>query len=344
MAAQNPPVNGVAHTAYIALQDFANPGAYKANPTLAAGDVKVSIDGGAFNNLTTLPTVTPAAGIAVKVALSASEMTGDNIFVQFIDQTSPKEWADYAFNIQTVAAGWATASNVSAVETDTQDIQARLPAALVSGRMDSNVQAMADNVVTAAKIADGAIDAATFAAGAITAAAIAPDAIGASELAADAVAEIQSGLSTLTAAGVRAAVGLASANLDTQLDALPTNAELATALGTADDAVLAAIAALNDLSSAGAQAAAAAALAAYGAATTGDVPTAAENADKLLGRSLATGADGGRTVQDALRVLRNKRSIAAGTLTVTAEDDATPAWTAAVTTAAGNPVDSIDPA
>ena len=45
----------------------------------------------------------------------------------------------------------------------------------------------------------------------------------------------------LTAAGVRSAVGLATANLDTQLDALPTNAELSTALGTADDAVLTAI-------------------------------------------------------------------------------------------------------
>jgi hypothetical protein len=46
----------------------------------------------------------------------------------------------------------------------------------------------------------------------------------------------------LDAAGTRAAVGLASANLDAQLDALPTNAELATALGTADDAVLAQVA------------------------------------------------------------------------------------------------------
>lgn len=49
----------------------------------------------------------------------------------------------------------------------------------------------------------------------------------------------------LSAAGTRSAVGLASANLDTQLDALPTTAELAIALGTADDAVLAAIAALE---------------------------------------------------------------------------------------------------
>ena len=75
----------------------------------------------------------------------------------------------------------------------------------------------------------------------------------------------------LDAAGVRAAVGLASANLDSQIGDVPTNSELATALAGADDAVLAAIALLNDLSSAGAQAAAAAALAAYDAATGADV-------------------------------------------------------------------------
>lgn len=47
-------------------------------------------------------------------------------------------------------------------------------------------------------------------------------------------------------AALRAALGLVAANLDTQLGDLPTNSELATALGTADDAVLAAIAALNN--------------------------------------------------------------------------------------------------
>lgn len=50
-----------------------------------------------------------------------------------------------------------------------------------------------------------------------------------------------SGLNDLDAAGVRTAVGMASANLDTQLGDLPTNSELATALAGADDAVLAAI-------------------------------------------------------------------------------------------------------
>lgn len=70
----------------------------------------------------------------------------------------------------------------------------------------------------------------------------------------------------------------------------------------------------------------------------------ADAADKLLGRNLAGGSDGGRTVKDALRVLRNRRAIAAGTLTVYEEDDATPAWDASVATAASDPINSIDPA
>lgn len=90
--------------------------------------------------------------------------------------------------------------------------------------------AIATDAITAAKIADGAIDAATFAAGAITADAIATDAIGSAKLAASAITEIQSGLSTLDAAGVRSAVGLVSANLDTQLGDLPTANETADAL------------------------------------------------------------------------------------------------------------------
>lgn len=75
---------------------------------------------------------------------------------------------------------------------------------------------------------------------------------------------------------------------------------------------------------------------------------AQEIADALLDRDMSTGTDSGspsvRTVRQALRMLRNKASISAGTLTVTKEDDATASWTAAVTTAAGNPISAIDPA
>lgn len=68
------------------------------------------------------------------------------------------------------------------------------------------------------------------------------------------------------------------------------------------------------------------------------------SADELLNRDLAGGASGGtRVVRDAWRILRNLRQIVAGVLTVYKEDDATPAWTAGVTTASGNPVNKIDP-
>ena len=74
-----------------------------------------------------------------------------------------------------------------------------------------------------------------------------------------------------------------------------------------------------------------------------DAAERAAIADKTLGRSIAGGADGGRTVTSALRTIRNRSAIAAGTLTVYQEDDATPDYTAVVTTAAGNPITEVDP-
>jgi hypothetical protein len=47
----------------------------------------------------------------------------------------------------------AVKAQTAAIETDTQDIQGRLPAALVSGRIDASVGAMAANVMTAAAAA-----------------------------------------------------------------------------------------------------------------------------------------------------------------------------------------------
>jgi len=80
-----------------------------------------------------------------------------------------------------------------------------------------------------ASISTGGITVGSFASGAISNLALATGALTADALAADAVTEIQAGLSTLNAAGVRSAVGLASANLDTQLaaidDAIDTEVE-----------------------------------------------------------------------------------------------------------------------
>jgi hypothetical protein len=66
------------------------------------------------------------------------------------------------------------------IETDTQDIQSRLPAALVGGRMDSYLGATANNVITHNTLASNAI--------------------GNSQLATSAINAIQSGLATSTQA------------------------------------------------------------------------------------------------------------------------------------------------
>jgi hypothetical protein len=117
------------------------------------------------------------------------------------------------------------------------------------------------------------------------------------------------------AADLRAAVGLASANLDTQLGDLPTNAELATALAAADDAVLAAIAALNNLSQAQAQTAAANALTAY------DPPTRTEatsDKDEILAlTALVKAVTDALTAVAAAKLEKSAKGIIPGTVDTT---------------------------
>lgn len=99
----NPPYKGEDFICYVALQSMTAQGSFKANPTIAAGDFKVSKDGGDFANLETLPSVAPAAGVSVKLTLSATEMNADNVVVVGIDQTTTKEWADFFMDIVTIA-------------------------------------------------------------------------------------------------------------------------------------------------------------------------------------------------------------------------------------------------
>lgn len=231
------------------------------------------------------------------------------------------DWANIGSPTTTVALSGTTVKTATDVETDTADIQSRLPAALVSGRIDASVGAMASNVLTAAaaaadfgseiqalitggaytldtdangrvRIVDGTgtgeID--TTSGGVLVSAlstqaksdvnaeadtaltdydgptytetlnlfrlTMRKDSAVATDLSSlltainadltsgggsysnttDALEAVRdrgdsawitaTGFSTLDAAGVRSAVGLASANLDTQLDALPTQAEI----------------------------------------------------------------------------------------------------------------------
>lgn len=185
MATYHPPKRGVAYTTYVALVDQSNTKLHKISPTLAVGDWKVSKDGGALTNLATLPVVEPAGSVMVKIVLSASEMTADHVTVVGIDAAGA-EWASLVLDMATVANqldDLATQSSVNTVDdfldTEIADIQSRLPAVLVSGRIDASAGAVANNAITAAaiatdaitaaKIADGAIDAAAFASGALDA-------------------------------------------------------------------------------------------------------------------------------------------------------------------------------
>ena len=263
MSGPTVPAKNVALVIEVALVSQADTKLYQTNPTLATGDVKVQTDDGTLANITTLPTGA-ASSKRVKVSLSAAEMNGDNIWIQFSDAAGA-EWCDFAVCIQTSArgvddlafptttgrsldvtatgaagidlanvegqgttlalsattiatvttaanvttvnglaagvvtaaavatgaidadalaadavteiqAGLATAAALTTVQADTDDIQTRLPAALVAGRIDASVGAMAASVVTAASIATAALTAAKFAAGAIDAAAVATDA------------------------------------------------------------------------------------------------------------------------------------------------------------------------
>jgi hypothetical protein len=369
----------------------------------AADNAEAFFDGTGYagtNNV--IPTVTTVNGLGANVITAAATA------------------ADFTTEIQ---SGLATATALADVQTDTNDIQSRLPAALVSGRIDASVGAMAANVMTAAAAAadltteiqsglataaalstvDGKIDAidnfvdtevaaikavtdkldttieltsdATYiftvdalangpsgsgsSPSAIadevqtrTIAAVtmvnglAANSVNASALAADAVTEIQSGLATAAALGT----------VDTVVDAIKvTTDKLDGMVENTSDGWIWTLAALQNAPS-GSGLDAAGVRAAIGMASAnldtqlGDIPTAAENADALLDRNMATGADNGsttvRTPRQALRILRNRWSIDSdGLQTITKEDDSTPSWTQQLASdASAAPVTGTDPA
>jgi hypothetical protein len=102
-APYNPPVRGEDFVIYVALGSATTSASFQSNPTIASGDFKVSKDGGALTNLTTLPVVEPSGSVLVKIALSATEMTADSVVIVGIDQTATKEWADFILSIPTTA-------------------------------------------------------------------------------------------------------------------------------------------------------------------------------------------------------------------------------------------------
>lgn len=118
MASKLPAVKNAAYTFRCVL--FAqSDNQIKANPTIAAGDWKVSTDGAAFANLATLPDVDPDSSVQVLVSLSAGEMNGDEIMVTAID-ASGAEWHSAAWVIHTAAQTFDTMdTNIDSILADT---------------------------------------------------------------------------------------------------------------------------------------------------------------------------------------------------------------------------------
>lgn len=184
MGATTVPVKNQSFVFFVALVSQSNTKTYQANPTLAAGDVKVQTDDGSLANITTLPTGA-ASSLRVKVSLSAAEMNGDNIWVQFSDAAGA-EWCDFAVNIQTSARG---VDDLAYPATT-----GRSMVVSASGVVDAQVKAIDAGAITAAAIATDAIDADAIAASALTAAKFAAGAIDAAAVAADAANEIADAL------------------------------------------------------------------------------------------------------------------------------------------------------
>jgi hypothetical protein len=153
-------------------------GQFQANPTLAAGDVKVATDDGAPANIGTLPAVDADFTKRIKVTLSASEMNGDNITIIFSDGAGA-EWDDVTVSIQTsvqqiddlatqtsvntiddfidtevaaikaVTDALPNAGALTTIQADLDNIQTRIPAALSGdGFMKADLKSIEDELTS----------------------------------------------------------------------------------------------------------------------------------------------------------------------------------------------------
>lgn len=184
---------------------------------------------------------------ADQLNFSAKSSTSGIVVIPRLIQTVPVNFTTLAIDSGGLAS--ANTTKVSGTAQTAGDLQAllanlqsRIPAALVGGRIDSSVGAMATDVITSGAVATSA------------------------------VTEIQSGLSTLTQANIRTALGMASADMDTQLATIYSYIASQVATVTAKT---------NNLPAA--------------PAAVGDIPTAAQNADAVWDEAIAPHIAAGTT-------------------------------------------------
>jgi hypothetical protein len=185
-----------------------------------------------------------------------------------------------------IQAGLASSASVAAIQADTDDIQTRLPAALVGGRIDASVGAMAAGTITATVFAANAIDA--------------------NALAADAVTEIQAGLATSAAL---ATVQADTDNIQTRLPAALVGGRIDASVGAMAASTITATAFATDAIDANALAASAVTEIQAGLATSAALATVQADTDNIQTRLPAALVGG--------RIDASVGAMAAGTITAT---------------------------
>lgn len=255
--------------------------------TITQPDVRLKKDGGAWAQKSAAQTLSHEENGWYEVSLSATDTDTVGILLVAIHESGALPvWREFQVIEEAIYDAYFAASatgllpaNVTQFGGAAGTFSGGRPEVNVShwgGTAVASANVLIDGAITAAKIAADAIGASELAADAATeiatavwasgtrtltalgfvlaAADIGTDAIGSAEFAQAAADKIwATATRTLTsnpgldAAGIRTAIGMATANFDTQIGDLPTNAELSTALASADDATLSAIAALNDI-------------------------------------------------------------------------------------------------
>lgn len=220
-----------------------------------------------------------ATGLTWKIDLAAGDMNGDMVALSFtLTDCLPINYTIRTTTLVVDANGLADANMVKAGPTGSgatqtaRDLGAQLDTT-VSSRSTLTAQQVWE-YATRTLSSFGTLAADMWAVATRTLTTVA-DSSGVTTLLARIIGTLAAGTHNPQSGDAYARLGApAGASVSADIADLPTNAELATALAGADDAVLAAIALLHNLSSAGAQAAAAAALTTYMAAKSGDVPSA----------------------------------------------------------------------
>jgi len=194
-----PPIKGQVFSFEVSLVDQSDANTFKANPTLAAGDVTVSKDGGDFANIGTLPTAIQS-GKVLTVTLSADEMNANRIAILFSD-VAGAQWQDLLVTIRTVVA--TTVSSHSAADVASAVWNTLTSALTTVGSVGKLIvdylnaaitsRAPADEYDTEMARLDVAVSSRAAPGDAMD---LVADAVDAAALKADAVAEIQSGLAT----------------------------------------------------------------------------------------------------------------------------------------------------